>query len=193
MRTYVWIASLFWFPFCNASSQKIEIQGSLFAKEGVVIISPSLIHEGSLCASGGTVALVANGELILSGTIDVSSQSSKGGNVKLQGEQIELIGARIAAWGFDGGGNVFIGNQIPLASVVFMDYESTILANAVERGDGGVVVLLSEDLTVFNGVVFVRGGSLEGSAAGVVQVASFGQLSARLGRVDDCPPQNRWE
>jgi hypothetical protein len=51
---------------------------------------------------------------------------------------------------------------IPTATTVTVDANSTINASAIDRGNGGKVILWSEQMTTFAGTILARGGSLGG-------------------------------
>lgn len=153
-------------------------------------------------------------KVLVSGTLDVSGKSKgeTGGTVQVTGESIALNGASIDAGGDAGGGKVLIGGdtgggipnpavagnttaalepqQIPTASAVAIDASSTIDVSAVGAGNGGKVVVWSDDDTVFNGAAISRGGTLFGNG-GFVETSSHDKLGFS-GQVDlDAPNGER--
>ena len=141
------------------------IEGAAFIEEGgkIFFASESELLAKQVSAEGG--------DLAVEGTI-------KGDKVHLFGRDIHLTGAQIDASSSSQGGEVLIGGEFqgkgntPYASKVFMDSTSIIQANALEEGDGGLVVLWSKDQTVFNGLIEAKGISL----GGMVETSSQGQL-----------------
>ncbi|VXD22684.1 CHAT domain-containing protein [Planktothrix paucivesiculata] len=133
-----------------------------------------------LTASGITVPTTP-GTTILSGTIDVSSPTQLGGNLALTGEKIGLINSTLNASGLTGGGTVLIGGNykglgdFPNAQKTFISSDSFINANALETGNGGQVIVWSEDLTQVYGLIEVRGGIQSGNG-GFVETSSRGIL-----------------
>lgn len=133
-----------------------------------------------LTASGITVPTTP-GTTILSGTIDVSSPTQLGGTLALTGEKIGLINSTLNASGFTGGGTVLIGGNykglgdFPNAQKTFISSDSFINANALDTGNGGQVIVWSEDLTQVYGSIQVRGGIQSGNG-GFVETSSRGIL-----------------
>ncbi|OIP72015.1 MAG: hypothetical protein AUK43_04635 [Oscillatoriales cyanobacterium CG2_30_40_61] len=133
-----------------------------------------------LTASGITVPTTP-GTTILSGTIDVSSPTQLGGNLALTGERIGLINSTLNASGLIGGGTVLIGGNykglgdFPNAQKTFISSDSFINANALDTGNGGTVIIWSEDLTQVYGSIQVRGGVQSGNG-GFVETSSRGIL-----------------
>ncbi|NET58036.1 MAG: CHAT domain-containing protein [Symploca sp. SIO2E6] len=88
--------------------------------------------------------------------------------IQVVGNQVGLINAEIDASGRNGGGTVLIGGDvqgqgtIPNAEITFIDPDSTIKADALTDGDGGRVIVWSEDTTRVYGNLSARGGSNSG-------------------------------
>jgi len=133
-----------------------------------------------LTASGVTVP-TSPGTTILSGTIDVSSPTQTGGNLQLTGDRIGLFNGSLNASGLTAGGTVLIGGDykglgdFPQAEKTFISSDSFINANALDRGNGGRVIVWSEDLTQVYGAIQVRGGIQNGNG-GFVETSSNGIL-----------------
>ena len=133
-----------------------------------------------LTASGITVPTTP-GTTILSGTIDVSSPNQSGGNLQLTGDRIGLINSTLNASGLTGGGTILIGGDykglgdFPHAQKTFISPDSFINANALDTGNGGRVIIWSEDLTQVYGNIQVRGGIQNGNG-GFVETSSRGIL-----------------
>ena len=134
----------------------------------------------------GTIALVASpspadiaikdGMNITSGKIDVSSNTSKGGNVGVFGNQVGLVNSLIDASGINGGGTVLIGGNFqgkgiaPNALQTYVDSSSKILANGLLVGDGGKVIVWADRSTQFFGAIAAKGGDISGNG-GFVEVS----------------------
>ncbi len=131
------------------------------------------------------------GEVIVSGTVDVSS-SKIGGNVQVFGDKVELSGAKINASGNNGGGVVLIGGDYqghgtaPTAFSTNIDQNSIITADANVHGNGGRVIIWADDTTQFLGKVSVRGGTISGNG-GFVEVSGKNFLDYQ-GKVDALAP-----
>ncbi len=158
-------------------------KGEVFVKENGEIF---LVSASSILAK--KVSLEASA-LFIDGNINVSSQFGKGGEVSLSGAEINLLGSRIDASGWTGGGDVLIGGEyqgsgsMPYAMKVAMDETSNIISNAVDSGDGGNVVLWSVEKTQFEGNIFAQGGFQSGNG-GCVETSSIEDLSCLNGYVN---------
>lgn len=147
----------------NANTVKVNAQGQvILTSSGVVIPSDA-------------------GTNIISGQIDVSSSTQTGGSLQLAGERIGLLNSTLNASGLTGGGTILIGGDykglgnFPTAEKTFISSDSFINANALETGNGGEVIILSEELTQVYGGIQVQGGTQSGNG-GFVETSSHGVL-----------------
>jgi hypothetical protein len=135
----------------------------------------------------------------LAGQISAAGKDkgTKGGTVVVTGESIQLSGATIDASGDAGGGKVLIGGDtgggkpsgaaaalelaklesfvIPTATTVRVDAASFINISATGSGNGGKVVIWSDQQTTFVGTVLAQGGATGGNG-GFVETSSHGNL-----------------
>jgi filamentous hemagglutinin family protein len=136
---------------------------------------------------GGSVKLRSADTTILRGSIEVvgASESAKGGKVQLLGERVGLFDrAKVDASGGAGGGQVLVGGDylgknpdVPNAKAVVMGSEAKILADAKVSGDGGKVILWSDEYTAFFGDITALGGK-NGGNGGFVETSSANNLQA---------------
>ncbi|MDR3449127.1 MAG: filamentous hemagglutinin N-terminal domain-containing protein [Alphaproteobacteria bacterium] len=126
--------------------------------------------------SGGSTVTV-------SGKLDASSASGKGGAVNVLGDNVTLTKtASIDARGATGGGTIQVGGAIhgagttPTALTTTLEDGAFIDASATLDGNGGAVTLWSEAATTFSGSILANGaGSGNG---GFVETSSHGTLLA---------------
>lgn len=170
-------------------ADSIHIDGELTIPGGHLDITATqdvtISETGSLISHGGQVHVDAgeHGTLLDSGDVDVSNANGFGGTVHLLGGQVGLFGgATVNASGDDGGGEVLIGgdlhgdnNAIPHAAQTFVGHDVEIHADALHHGDGGEVVVWSDDVTQVYGLLTARGGILLGDG-GLIETSSHGQL-----------------
>ncbi|UOA28956.1 Heme/hemopexin-binding protein (plasmid) [Pseudosulfitobacter sp. DSM 107133] len=165
------------------------------------------VHNGTIVLGGGD-----GGRVRVTGRVstqraapsrpDIIVETSKrplarrgGGDVTIIGHQIELAGARIEASGENGGGTIRIGGDymgqgtLPHALYLGVDADTVITADAGQSGDGGQVILWSDDVTAFDGFISARGGA-EGGDGGSVEVSGKRTL-AFTGRVNTLAPEGR--
>jgi filamentous hemagglutinin family protein len=146
--------------------------------------------------NSGTTIPSESGVVIASGTVDASNiggqdvapRSQKGGSVNVLGNKVGVLGANINASGTNGGGTVLIGGgfqgqgTVPNASRTFISNDSIINASALLNGDGGRVIVWSNQATQFYGNISTQGGTVSGNG-GFVEVSSQGNLTFK-GTVD---------
>jgi filamentous hemagglutinin family protein len=138
---------------------------------GVAMHASSHVRAGEVRIRGGQGAVTS-----ISGTIDVSSSDpgSTGGVVHVLGDKVGLFDASINASGMGGGGQVRIGgdfhggagagaDRLETASRTYVSEGTTIKADAIEHGDGGSVVVWSDEITRFSGQISAQGGRRGGN------------------------------
>ena len=128
--------------------------------------------------------MAAKDTVYASGKVAAGSTAGKGGKVQVTGERVALIQAEVDVSGKSGGGTVLVGGDylgknpdVPNAKAVVMTSDSVIRANATENGDGGKVILWSDEYTGFYGEIFARGG-IESGNGGFVETSSKDNLQA---------------
>jgi len=143
-------------------------------------LTVSQTNEVQLTESGTTLP-IEPGTAIISGSLDVSvSEFSAlpqiGGEVNVVGNNVGLIDSTINAFGANGGGVVRIGGEyqgsgtIPNALQTYVSQNSVINADALNQGNGGRVILWSDEMTRFLGTISARGGMNSGDG-GFVEVS----------------------
>ncbi|UCG48748.1 MAG: filamentous hemagglutinin N-terminal domain-containing protein, partial [Phycisphaerales bacterium] len=178
----------------------VSVDGGRIVLAAGDIYSQAISNVGSLSASvgvgaAGQIRLTApEGTIVSSGSIEATSASGAGGTVEVLGDKVGLLaGTGIDVSGSGGGGEVLVGGdyqgggQVPAASRTYVSEEATIKADAVENGDGGRVIVWSDEVTRFYGDISARGGS-EGGDGGFVEVSGKDNLGF-YGYVDTQAPK----
>lgn len=148
----------------------------------------------------GNIVLLAGmnmGTLDISGTLDVSGgAAARAGRVVATAHDVTLTGLHINASGGAGGGEVLIGGgyqgnnpEVPNADTLVMDASTRIQADALNKGNGGLVVLWSNSTTEAHGDISARGGA-SGGDGGLVETSSR-RLDVSGVQVDTRAPQGR--
>ncbi|GLQ91692.1 YDG domain-containing protein [Dyella acidisoli] len=145
---------------------------SIGAKNGRIVIDGGDASQGD----SGTVAL-------LDATVDASGANAgeQGGTVTITGPHVNLQGSAINVSGYAGGGTALVGGDahgqgsLTHALTTSMDAHSSIDASATGNGNGGTVVLWSDEETEFDGAILGRGGMLGGNG-GHVETSSENSL-----------------
>jgi filamentous hemagglutinin family protein len=178
--------------FVSAAGSQGEVsqQGEINAAGGSVLIGAgdmfsiaigpgSTIQADQIDIRGGDGSIVT-----VAGSLDASNRSSGslGGEVTVTGEGVAVLGADIDVSGDAGGGRVRIGGgmqgqdaSIEHAERVNIDGDTTISADALLAGNGGEVVIWSDEATMFSGDITAKGGQTSGDG-GFVEVSSTGWL-----------------
>jgi len=133
--------------------------------------------------NGGNISITAGKSLYLSGAFSACGTAFQGGEIRITAPETLLAGTTVKTDGQSGGGQIYIGggwqgNDISLANAMStkVTSSSTIHANALENGNGGKVVLWSNQSTSFAGAIEAKGGINSGNG-GEVEVSSHEQLS----------------
>ena len=134
--------------------------------QGVAQARSVVQRNGEIILSGGETGIVK-----VSGRLDVSGKIAgrKGGTVKIVGQHIKLENAQIDASGDQGGGTVLIGGNYQgqgpemNATTTWVDADSVIDASAITQGDGGTIIIRSNEKTIMNGSAFAKGGIQTGN------------------------------
>ncbi|NBS13526.1 MAG: filamentous hemagglutinin N-terminal domain-containing protein, partial [Verrucomicrobia bacterium] len=172
-------------------------QGGMIAMRGRNVTA----EKGSLLASsgkdgGGQVQIEAKDTTMLAGRVEATGYGNmaKGGRIEALGAKVGLRSGELNADGGAGGGTILVGGDyqglnpgVANAKSVVMLPEAEISARATANGDGGKVVLWSDDYTGFFGSINTMGG-LEGGSGGFVETSSKNNLQS-FGRVDASAPK----
>jgi filamentous hemagglutinin family protein len=148
-------------------------------------------RSGAIVLSGGE-----GGSVTISGKLDASagtpstrqataskrtSTPARGGNITVTGNHLRLSGATLIANGTADGGKIRVGGDyqgkgsLQRASTTTVDAATTISANAGASGDGGNIVVWSDQMTRFSGRISAKGGDQTGNG-GQAEVSSHGVL-----------------
>ncbi|NPU86277.1 MAG: filamentous hemagglutinin N-terminal domain-containing protein [Syntrophaceae bacterium] len=182
-----------------AESGKIGIYGGLIAQNGLVSANSATVGEGGRIVfratngitldtgsrttangtEGGRIEILSeDGTTAVSGSVTATGTDGKGGDIAILGDDVEITGAALVdASGGSGGGSVLIGGDyqganaaVPNAETTYVGSDVVIKADALDAGDGGKVVLWSDDTTSFYGSISARGG-VNGGNGGNVEVS----------------------
>lgn len=153
---------------------------------GVAINNSGVVRADAVQTIGGRVFLTAgDGTVVNSGEL-TAKNGNTGGAVQVTGGAITLkSGSLVDVSGADGGGTALIGGDehganaaVPNASRTTVEAGAAINADAVNTGDGGKVVVWSDDRTDFRGHISARGGALGGNG-GFAEVSGKRLLNYR--------------
>ena len=174
-----------------AASGSVVNRGTVAAPRvllgGGDLYSTAISNSGLLQGSSVVVNAGHNGTATIGGRVDATSGANhtadgKGGSIQVLGGTVALKGAVLDASGANGGGSVRVGGDfhgggtLAHAATTTVDAATTIKADATgASGDGGTVVVWSDQATVFNGQASARGGTTSGNG-GSAEVSSANAL-----------------
>ncbi len=160
----------------------LMIAGDIYA---LAIKNTGRVKANDITLRGG------EGRVELSGRLDASNRSigGRGGDVTVTGGDIVVRNAQIDASGSRSGGRVRIGGdvrgagELANATTTTVDAETSIRADAVQRGDGGSIVVFADDHAEFSGEATARGGRAGGDG-GFIETSGKNTLDIAGARVD---------
>lgn len=167
----------------TTASGQISVQASNRA----ISTASAQYTANSTQGQGGDILVAATVSNYTSGSY--SATGVTGGNLTLAGNEIKLAGTQLDASGTNGGGNIHIGGLMhgaagfgaqgitfANASSVLSNGATNIRADALQNGNGGEVVLWSDQSMRFAGNISATGGvqSGNGGNAEVSGLASLG-------------------
>ena len=174
----------------------VQVGGVIsLAGSGTVTVEAEAVVSAS-GAMGGTVEIAGDTvELKGRARIDASGSAGDGGRVTLLGERVGLWDeSQVIATGATGGGEVLVGGNYlgqgpePNAKAVVMAPDARIDASATVAGDGGRVILWSDEYTGFYGSILAQGGAsggdggfVETSSRDILQVTGMVNIGAPFG------------
>ena len=167
----------------SASTAKDLVQ-SVVNNEGVVEAVSMESKNGVIRLLGGDEGIVSN-----SGLLDASGTESgeTGGTVHVLGEKIGLFDqGRIDVSGEAGGGEVLFGGEyrgedpdVPNSRMAYLGPDSKVSADALGSGDGGRIIVWSDEGSQVYGALSAKGGSISGDG-GFVETSSKIGLDVRI-------------
>lgn len=162
--------------------------------DGGNIENSGIISANNADGSGGSVKLdgghnaVNPSTVISSGTIEArgNAEGTTGGGVQIAGDHVGLFGTAVVdVSGQSGGGRALIGgdyqganSDVQNAQRAYVSKDATIRADAVVQGNGGRVIVWSDEVTRYYGSLSARGGALGGNG-GFAEVSGKTSLEYR--------------
>jgi len=166
----------------NADSVTIDAQGHirLVAENDINLTQASKLSANNSQGNAGTIQIDSKtGTTTLHGTLEANAvQTGKGGDITLLGEQVNVLSnAQIKASGNQGGGQILIGGAgqsgdlaLHKAQATTIGADSQINADAGSDGNGGKVIVWSDQATRAHGQISAQGGTHSGDG-GLVETS----------------------
>lgn len=144
------------------------------------LLGLTVTNTGQVQLPNGTTVPDRPGTAIVSGKVDVSG--NVGGTVAVLGDRINLVGANLNASGDQGGGTILVGGDykgegnLPTARRTYVDTNTNLAADALQKGNGGRIIIWADETTDFYGNITAIGGTISGDG-GFAEVSGQKNLS----------------
>ena len=170
----------------------VENSGRINAGRGKAMLVAgdmySLAVKNSGTIRGRSISLDGRGagRVEVSGQLNASNLGPRltGGEIAVTGESVDVRGATIDASGVRGGGSVRVGGEylggagLRAADTTTVDAATRISADATVNGDGGTIIVWSDNRTDFYGTATARGGVASGDG-GLIETSGKVTLDVR--------------
>lgn len=156
-----------------AQGGKVGIYGALIRQRGVVSANSAVRGEN------GKILFKASGDTLLeAGSVTSATGADHGGEIQVLGDRVGLLGnAVVDASGQSGGGTVLVGGDFQGANTAVQNAtrtsigsDATITADALDSGNGGRVIVWSDETTRAYGSISAGGGK-QGGSGGFVETS----------------------
>jgi len=158
----------------DVTAHNISQQGKIIGDDVTVNFTGKYIdnEQSSITAKNISVLGAAGSGANISGNYNANSETAKGGTINITASDVKLFGAQITADGTEGGiiniGGEFQGTGTLLHAKTTDVNFSTVISAKGTAGDGGQVIVWSDDLTRVGGKIIAT-GSIDG---GLVEISS---------------------
>ena len=179
----------------EAADERLNETGAIAPSSiGEMLTGGSLSHGTTLTTNADGSVRIGNepairesiGETVTTGSLSVAGV--RGGNVNVLGNTVSLVEAALDASGEDGGGLIRVGGDYKGDGSVFnaartlVDADSLLLADALQTGNGGQIIIWADERTTYDGHLSARGGS-RGGDGGFAEISGKKSLTL-TGSVD---------
>jgi hypothetical protein len=174
----------------------VENSGNINARGGQAILaagdifSTAIFHRGTTAARDITVQGGARGTVRVEGGLDASQSApgSRGGEISVTGERVEIADATLDASGQTAGGRIRVGGDfrgtgdLARAQTTIVNNASVLRADSANTdGQGGQIIVWSDNITGFYGSASVNGGV--NGQGGFIETSSANALDIRGARI----------
>lgn len=157
---------------------------------GVLVKNSGTLNANSAVSEGGRIFLKATRDAIVDGNSRISATGTKGGQIDVLGDRVAVTdNAQLDVSGRDGGGTVRVGGDyqgknpdVQNAQIAYFGRDARIKADAADNGNGGKVIVWSDDTTRAYGSISAKGGT-NGGDGGFVEVS--GKQNLEMGAAVD--------
>jgi filamentous hemagglutinin family protein len=176
----------------SAADPSLENTGTLVAQRGRARLAAgdflglAIRNTGAIRAHEISLKAGAESVVEVRGEFDAANDApgKAGGRIEIEGDWIVVDDATLDASGSAGGGTLLVGGEaggrdvvggVRSARGVLVGDGASLRADALAKGDGGEIVLWSDELTQVAGTLSARGGA-HGGDGGFIETSSAGRL-----------------
>lgn len=158
-----------------------SIQGKKVSMAAGDALGMAILNAGTVRAQSARLEGHSGGEVAVTGTVDVSSDTGRGGDAQILGQYVGIRGGTIDASGATGGGTILVGGGreggggVRASQGTYVSDGATIRADATTNGHGGEVIVYSDNVTRIAGDISARGAG--DGAGGFVETSGKGELT----------------
>jgi len=178
-----------------AAGGRVGVYGALVNQRGVINADSATVGaSGKIVLKSSKTTLLEAGSVTSARGAAAGSNLNTGGDIMVLGPQVGLTGnAAVDASGGAGGGTVLVGGDYQGKNAAVMNAQQSyvgqdvvIKADATVNGDGGKVIVWSDQATRMYGAISARGGA-QGGNGGFVETS--GHYLDMQGKVDTRAPR----
>lgn len=167
----------------------IEVAVNEEAKKTMVSNSGVIEAEsGIVMMTAGSAKKIVDSTINMSGVADVSSITQKGGKIILTAPDTKVSG-KLDASGKTGGGKILVGGDyqgggtLDHALTTTLTKDAVLKANATTIGDGGEIIVWSNNQTTIEGANIQANGGALGGNGGLIETSSKNNLNVKSGTI----------
>ncbi len=166
--------------------------GLLSVEASDAVASQLVANTGRISAEGGEIALSAaagrelvDSLIVVEGELKAPTIQAYEGRIVVTGQDANItVSGTLDASGLGGAGEILVGGDfqgkglLPTAYTTTITQGAVITANVVERGDGGTIIVWSDETTKIAGRIEAKGGAQFG-AGGFIETSGKQTLSVK--------------
>lgn len=170
---------------------EIVAEAGRIGMAGVLVKNSGTLNASSVVKDGGRIFLKASQDAYVDGAGRIVATGTKGGGIEVLGNRVAVKDqAQLDASGDARGGTVRVGGDYQGKNPDFLNAKTayigalaSIKADATMAGDGGKVIVWSDEATRAYGNISARGGAISGHG-GLVETSGKRSLDVAGARVD---------
>ncbi|MEM7359865.1 MAG: filamentous hemagglutinin N-terminal domain-containing protein [Pseudomonadota bacterium] len=166
----------------RAAAAQNDTQAAGFIDTG----SNQIVIADNIFTGGGQLSVSAgeNGDTIISADINSADHAGQtAGDITIEGDRIAIVDDAAIDASAEEAGEILIGGgqqgqneEVENSSVVIIGENASVSANGGEQGDGGTIIVFSENASVVSGDLSARGGTQSGDG-GFIETSGLRNLS----------------